>query len=101
MDYDDTFTKDPPLWMAFITAARSRGHEVIIVTMRYASECPPTMAEDIGCPVICTARRAKRMITDALGLTVDIWIDDSPHFVNEDAQQTPPWPTHLSPDSLN
>jgi len=34
LDYDDTYTKDPSLWVKFIDNARDNGHTVVIVTAR-------------------------------------------------------------------
>ena len=37
LDYDDTFTRDPEGWLNFAKLMKSRGHEIIGVTMRYLS----------------------------------------------------------------
>lgn len=34
LDYDKTYTEDPPFWDEFIRMCRARGHEVRIVTAR-------------------------------------------------------------------
>ena len=79
LDYDKTYTVDPVLWDAFIVSAQSRGHEVVCVTMRR-----PDQTVTIPCPVIYTSRRAKVSHMEALGKTVDIWIDDSPFWLLHD-----------------
>lgn len=76
LDYDNTYTADPGLWGDFIYSAKSRGHTVKIVTMRHPSEPVPDMRID----VVYTSRMAKSKVVSA-----DIWIDDSPHWIYQDA----------------
>jgi len=75
LDYDETYTRDPAFWDAFIDFAKRSGHEVVCVTLRYESERPP----DIPCPCICTGRKAKRNFTK--DKPIDVWIDDDPWHV--------------------
>ena len=80
LDYDGTYTADPGLWTHFVDVARSRNHEVHLVTMRAESE-PVRL---LGCHVDrvhYTDRKAKREYMQARGLTVQIWIDDMPDFI--------------------
>lgn len=76
LDYDGTYTRDPGLWSAFISAATRLGHDVICVTMR-------TPGEEIQmpCPVIYTSREAKAHFMDARSEKVDVWIDDAPQWL--------------------
>lgn len=83
LDYDGTYTADPALWDGFINAAQSRGHQVHIVTMRAASE-PVRVGAGVT-RIHYTDRKAKRPFMQALGLTVQIWIDDMPDFILESA----------------
>lgn len=79
LDYDGTYTVDPALWDRFVADARLRRHEVHVVTMRSASE--PVR---LGCHVDrvhYTDRKAKRPFMQALGLKVQVWIDDMPDFI--------------------
>lgn len=88
LDYDGTYTLDPELWMMFVNHAQARGHEVWVVTMR-----TPEEGLDIGelasavDGIEFTSRKAKRNHMNYLGRPVDIWIDDMPMFINEDAWQ--------------
>ena len=77
LDYDKTYTADSALWDSFISQAHSCGHEVVIVTMRNADT---ELVVDAPVPVIYTNRKAKQSFVIA-----DIWIDDSPHWVFQDA----------------
>jgi len=81
LDYDGTYTADPLLWERFIDSARSRGHEVLVVTMRRPDEAISIP----GCSVVYTSRKAKvAYMADRPG-KIDIWIDDSPHWLLEDS----------------
>ena len=77
LDYDKTYTTDPALWDRFVADAQTSGHSIKIVTMRYPSET----IENAPCEVIYTSRIAKAKIVKA-----DIWIDDSPHWIYQDAE---------------
>lgn len=82
LDYDKTYTLDPPFWNGFINSAQlCYGHEVVCVTMRY-----DTVAErvTIPCEVIYTGRKAKRPFMEAIGRVPDVWVDDSPHWIFTD-----------------
>lgn len=86
LDYDNTYTHDPLLWLAFIHTLRHRNHDVVVVTMRFESEghdMDPRLTEQ--CNVIFTGRRAKHPFCAQLGVRPHVWIDDSPHFVHMDA----------------
>jgi hypothetical protein len=79
LDYDGTYTADPGLWDHFIDVARSRNHEVHIVTMRTA--CEPVRVSRQVDRIHYTDRKAKRQFMQARGLDVGIWIDDMPDFI--------------------
>lgn len=85
LDYDDTYTLDPEFWDVFLSNARHRGHKVYIVTMRYPEEAVHEYASMRADRVVYTSRKAKRPHLRALGLEIDVWIDDSPEFVLFDA----------------
>ena len=80
LDFDDTYTKDPELWDQFIFTARTRGHDIRIVTFR-KSVMRDDALENIGIPVIYTEFTQKRSFTNDMGWMVDVWIDDSPEFI--------------------
>jgi hypothetical protein len=86
LDYDATFTVDPELWLNFVKNAKTRGHEVIVVTMRSAIEAKfidPRLSEQVQ--IIATDRKQKRKFARTHGKNVDIWIDDCPEFIFEDS----------------
>ena len=34
IDYDNTFTRDPPFWSNFVSLAKTHGHDCVLVTSR-------------------------------------------------------------------
>jgi len=92
LDYDGTYTMDPDLWLPWVYGAITRGHTVYLVTMRYPSECmnlePKLIAT--GLHIYPTSRRAKRPFMEHSGVKIDVWIDDNPRAVEEDADAI--WP---------
>ncbi len=87
MDYDGTYTLDPAFWLQFMLHTREQGHDVILATMRYPHETEQGLLDIMQhkIKVIFTSRRAKRYVVAEQGYYPDIWIDDSPHFVEYDA----------------
>lgn len=85
IDFDGTYTADPQLWNLFIMQAKSLGHKIYCVTMRYADEKEAAIVQNtIGnyCDeIIYTARIAKKEITNNLNIKIDIWIDDNPAWI--------------------
>lgn len=88
LDIDGTYTEDIKMWDAFIKLAQSAGHNVIICTMRYhggqygniESKELIEIFTDV-CPIYFTGRQAKKPYMEALGINVDIWIDDTPEWI--------------------
>lgn len=83
LDYDGTYTKDKLLWGRFCILAKELGHTVICFTMRYNNE--EEKLSNMYIPVIYTGRKAKKTFAEKLGYQVDIWIDDKPAWLFEDA----------------
>lgn len=89
VDFDRTFTSDIDFWRAFILHSTQRGHRVYLVTGRHDRPDnhelvarvvgPATYQRLSGC-VFCS-HTPKRDVTRALGIMIDIWIDDLPEFV--------------------
>ena len=86
LDYDDTFTKDPDGWLAFIKLMQSRGHCVMCVTMRHESEGQEVM-QHLGHLVMVyfTNRKAKQSYMYSRGIHIDVFIDDCPAWCIQDA----------------
>lgn len=88
LDWDGTVTMDLDGWLGFVRWMNNQGHSVYIVTMRYPSERDPDMAQFSPYirAVVFTQRGAKKPTMDRLGVTVNVWVDDNPRAVLEDAQ---------------
>ncbi|WP_060176651.1 hypothetical protein [Burkholderia territorii] len=87
IDYDNTYTADEFLWYHFITMAQIGGHSVELVTMRYKTpveEIPEHICRLFD-NVEYTERKSKKSHMDSIGRPVDIWIDDMPNFIMQDA----------------
>lgn len=86
IDFDDTYTADPPLWDRIIPIMRQHGWVIICATMRYKEE-GKYVEESIGKlvdHVFYTGRQAKKTYLTELGVKVDIWIDDRPEWLFAD-----------------
>lgn len=83
LDYDGTYTEDPELWLAFVRALELRGHNVWIVTMRYASETADMDKRimELVDGVVFTGRQAKRKACEERGIKIHVWVDDNPEAV--------------------
>lgn len=87
LDFDDTFTACPELWVSFIRQAQIAGHRVIVVTCRRnTAESRLEIREFMerhGCDVqfVCTDMGSKCWAMNHRGIHVDIWIDDEPNTV--------------------
>ena len=83
LDYDGTYTADPKLWNAFIKNAFENGHDVFCVTTRN----PATELIDTFIPmrVFYTNRQAKMAYCKDHNIKVDVWIDDKPELISNDA----------------
>ena len=88
IDFDGTYTADPLLWDAFIENARKCGHVVVCATMRYEEEGGPVhhFLDGKVDQIIFTSRKAKKAFLRKEGLQPNIWIDDNPDWLYEDAK---------------
>lgn len=89
LDYDDTFTRDPEAWLGFAKLMKSRGHEVIGVTMRYPGEASGMDSRYAdACPKThFTGRQAKKQYLEGKGVFPHIWIDDTPEWILVSAKE--------------
>lgn len=85
LDYDGTASLDHTFWKAFIYTARSAGHEVFLVTMRREDEPIDWNFQQHCGLVYYTSRKAKKPFMERQGIQIDVWIDDQPHWVNQDS----------------
>lgn len=87
LDFDQTYTVDPQAWNEFIELMQRHGHTVYCVTMRDRVE-----GEDVHYAlgkrvdgIFCTNRQAKRQYMLDAGINIDVWIDDQPGWILQDA----------------
>lgn len=87
IDYDGTYTANPYAWERGLGTFMdfAEGWELVCVTMRYPNE--PIEINWMGkkIPVYYTSRKAKKPFMESIGKPVDIWIDDSPHWLLQDS----------------
>lgn len=87
LDYDGTYTNDPAAWLLIVRILQGMGHEVILATMRYPSECKESTGgfdpidprlRSLGVRIIPTSREGKQPFLQKMGIEPTIWIDDQP-----------------------
>lgn len=81
IDYDNTYTRDPPLWNTFIKLARKRGHIVFCVTARHEDDGEDVI-EDLHNRVdwifFTDGDYKQEWLREYRNIIVDIWIDNAP-----------------------
>lgn len=85
IDYDDTFTKDPPFWRRFCKMAMGAGHHVILVTNRQGTQrdvCELRNLRSCLHEIIFAQHGSKRYAARARGYEPHVWIDDNPRTVD-------------------
>lgn len=87
LDYDETFTRDPAAWCNAMRALKNAGHTIVGVTMRYPAEASgmDSRYDNLCEEILFTGRKAKRQFAYNKGWFVDVWIDDNPIWVEQDA----------------
>lgn len=91
LDYDNTYTRDPECWNDIIDRFAQGGHNVYVVTMRTPEEGFPVreaLHKRVD-GIFFTSRKAKQPHMFERGISIDIWVDDVPYFVNNDAAYAP------------
>jgi hydroxymethylpyrimidine pyrophosphatase-like HAD family hydrolase len=89
IDYDGTYTADPETFDRIIAEFQKAGHEVICVTMRYNDESENyEVQRDMkknNVRVVYTGRRAKKSYMVNINVWIDIWIEDNPYWILNNA----------------
>lgn len=94
LDYDQTYTLDPPFWSRFVSTAKLEGNDIRVVTVRddRFDRTQPLVELEKRIPVIYTRGVAKGFYCLHHAQWVpDIWIDDSPKSIIENSSATPDW----------
>ena len=90
IDFDETFAKDPVMWGEFAAKSAADGNTVYMITRR--EDTPENQAEiekTIGAyadaftdVLLIGAAMQKADGAKAAGISVDVWIDDSPETIS-------------------
>jgi hypothetical protein len=88
LDFDDTYTRDPVTWDRFIILMQTAGHRIICVTMRSKAEGAQVheALDPFDVPIFFTNRAAKKPFMNELSVNVDVWIDDNPFWILNNAR---------------
>lgn len=80
IDFDDTITLNPDMWLNIMKTLERNGFNVYVVTWRASNEWPEDLQflVDKGYKVFYTDRMNKRQHMLSKGIKIDIMIDDSP-----------------------
>ena len=93
LDYDNTYTIDPEFWNSYIDLAKSRGHEVRIVTIRDErfDRTPQLVKVEELVPIVYCRGIAKRWYLTHFGegFEPDVWIDDKPETILANSTASP------------
>ncbi len=102
LDYDNTYTRDPVFWDAFISMAKLHGHRVYCVTMRTPAEGEEVrryLSHQVE-QIIFTSRQNKHDVCFAYRVSIDVWIDDMPYFIlNNASAYTKQAPSEARPET--
>jgi hypothetical protein len=94
LDFDNTYSLDPPFWDTFIRNARLSGHNIMVVTGRREGVFPEDF-HHFTIPVYKTKYMAKRAyMREIEGIEIDVWIDDKPEAILENLEGTPKMETY-------
>ena len=94
IDYDQTFTEAPGLWLSFIEEACELGNTVIMTTRRADNDANRAEVmsaigpdSDMAAVIFAGPDSNKRDAARAAGYEVDVWIDDTPSTVDGPVQR--------------
>jgi HK97 family phage prohead protease len=89
LDFDQTFTAAPGLWRSFVADATGRGSRVYCITRREDTEANRhelrlafgDLYAELAGVLLCGPDKQKRSAAQDAGISVDVWIDDSPEKI--------------------
>lgn len=92
LDWDDTYTKAPGLWLRFIYLAEDFGHDVRIVTHRHSELDEIGSPFPANIPIYYTNGVAKKWWLEAnTDWTPDVYIDDKPEGILNNSDKSKEW----------
>ena len=89
LDFDQTFTAAPGLWRSFVADATGRGSRVYCITRREDTEANRhelrlafgDLYAELAGVLLCGPDKQKRSAAQDAGISIDVWIDDSPEKI--------------------
>lgn len=91
IDFDRTFAADPELMGDFATKAKADGNSVVMITRRadtpedrdFIEQTLGSYADAFDAVILAGPDTQKETAATLAGISVDIWIDDSPQTIKE------------------
>ena len=86
-DFDETISDNEVAWLGVMLLLERQGYHCIVVTWRRPTDYPEDLKflVDKGFAVYYTSLQAKQTYMQARGINVDIWIDDNPFAILNNA----------------
>lgn len=81
IDYDHTWSADPPLFEKLVKLLLEHGHQAFIVTGR---QCKDKINNVGPISIFYTGREPKKAAMESFGIPIDIWIDDDPKTIESE-----------------
>ena len=89
VDFDRTFSADPQMWGEFARKAVADGNTVVMISRRPESDREEVIAslgdyaESFSRVLLVGGDTLKADAADAAGISVDVWVDDSPQTITD------------------
>jgi hypothetical protein len=89
VDFDRTFSADPQMWGEFARKAVADGNTVVMISRRPESDREEVIAslgdyaESFSRVLLVGGDKLKADAADAAGISVDVWVDDSPQTITD------------------
>jgi HK97 family phage portal protein len=95
IDFDRTFAADPQLWGEFARKAVADGNRVVMISRRPESDREEVIsslgdyAESFSDVLLVGGDTLKADAAQEAGISVDVWVDDSPQFIRGEQRAQP------------
>jgi len=89
IDFDRTFSADPQMWGEFARKAVADGNTVVMISRRPEADREEVIAslgdyaESFSRVLLVGGDTLKADAADAAGISVDVWVDDSPQTITD------------------
>ena len=95
MDFDRTFAADPQLWGEFARKSVAEGNTVVMISRRPEEDRQTVMdtigqyADAFSQVLLVGGDTLKADAANAAGISVDVWVDDSPQTITDEPAPQP------------